>query len=119
MLSLNAPGVPQTWHWLNAERIAKLPRGAVVANAGRGSLVDDAALIAALRSGHVAAAGLDVFEGEPELNPLYRELENVCAAAASRQRHPPSRATPWVRHGVGRVGISIAVLSGREPANRV
>ncbi len=57
LLSLNAPGGAETMHWLNAERIAKLPRGAVVANAGRGTLVDDAALIAALRTGQVAAAG--------------------------------------------------------------
>jgi lactate dehydrogenase-like 2-hydroxyacid dehydrogenase len=77
VLSLNAPGGAETRHWLNAERIAHLPRGAVVANAARGSLVDDAALIAALRSGQVAAAGLDVFDGEPALHPGYLALENV------------------------------------------
>ncbi|MBV8520758.1 MAG: D-glycerate dehydrogenase, partial [Acetobacteraceae bacterium] len=64
-LSLNAPGSGPTYHWLNAERIAKLPPGAVVINTARGTLIDDEALIAALRSGHVAAAGLDVYEGEP------------------------------------------------------
>ena len=46
-LSVNAPGGPSTHHWLNAERIAKLPDGAIVVNTARGPLVDDAALIAA------------------------------------------------------------------------
>ncbi len=77
ILALNAPGGPETRHWLNAERIALLPRGAIVTNAARGTLVDDTALIAALRSGHVAYAGLDVFDGEPALHPDYPTLENA------------------------------------------
>ena len=77
VLSLNAPGGAGTRHWLNAGRIALLPQGAIVANAARGSLVDDAALIAALRSGRVAAAGLDVYDGEPRVDPGYLALENV------------------------------------------
>ena len=56
VLSLNAPGGEGTRHWLNAARIAQLPRGAVVVNAARGTLIDDAALIAALKSGHVAGS---------------------------------------------------------------
>ena len=77
VLSLHAPGGPATRHWLNAERIAKLPRGAVVANTARGTLVEAAALAAALRSGHVAAAGLDVYDGEPWVDPALLALENV------------------------------------------
>ncbi len=77
VLSLHAPGGPATRHWLNADRIALLPRGAVVANAGRGTLVDDAALVAALRSGQVAAAGLDVYDGEPRVDAGLLALENV------------------------------------------
>ena len=76
-LSINAPSSPQTQKFLNAERIALLPDGAVVANTARGNMVDDEALIAALQSGKVAAAGLDVFDGEPDIHPGYRALDNV------------------------------------------
>jgi lactate dehydrogenase-like 2-hydroxyacid dehydrogenase len=76
-LSINAPGGPETHHWLNAERIARLPDNAIVVNTSRGPLVDDNALIAALKSGKLFAAGLDVFENEPNIHPGYRELPNV------------------------------------------
>ena len=75
--SINAPSSPETQKFLNAERIALLPDGAVVANTARGNMVDDEALIAALTSGKVSAAGLDVFDGEPNLHPGYRTLDNV------------------------------------------
>ncbi len=76
-LSINVPGGPATRHWLNAERISLLRPGAIVVNTGRGTTVDDAALTAALRSRHVAAAGLDVFSDEPAIDPGYLALENV------------------------------------------
>ena len=76
-LSINAPSSPETHKFLNAERIALLPDGAVVINTARGDLVDDDALIDALQSGKVAAAGLDVFAGEPNLDPRYRKLDNT------------------------------------------
>jgi glyoxylate reductase len=76
-LSINAPSTPDTVKFLNRERISLLPDGAIVANSARGNMVDDDALIAALTSGKVAAAGLDVFDGEPNLDPRYRELDNT------------------------------------------
>ena len=76
-LSINAPASPETYRFLNRERIARLPDGAVVVNSACGNLIDDEALIEALRSGKVAAAGLDVYDGEPNLNPGYLELENT------------------------------------------
>ena len=115
VLSLHAPGSGGTHHWLNAERIALMPPGAVVANAARGTLVDDAALIAALRSGHVAAAGLDVYEGEPRLHPDYLALQNVVLLP-----HLGS-ATRETRDAMGMAvldGID-AVLAGRAPPNLV
>jgi lactate dehydrogenase-like 2-hydroxyacid dehydrogenase len=77
VLSMHIPGGAATRHWLDAGRIAMLRPGAIVVNSGRGSTVDDAALIAALRSGQVRAAGLDVYDGEPKVNPGYLQLENV------------------------------------------
>ena len=76
-LSLHAPATAETHHFLNAQRIERLPPGAVVVNTARGTLVDDEALIAALRTRRIAAAGLDVFENEPKLHPGYLELPNV------------------------------------------
>ena len=115
VLSLHAPGGEGTRHWLDAERIAKLPRGAVIANAARGTLVDDAALVAALRSGHVAAAGLDVYNGEPAIHAGYLELENVVLLP-----HLGS-ATLETRDAMGHLvldGID-SVLAGRRPGNQV
>lgn len=77
ILSINAPSTPETRHILNADTIARLPQGAIVVNTARGDMVDDAALIAALKSGRLRAAGLDVFAGEPQLNPTYLHLPNT------------------------------------------
>jgi len=76
-LSLHAPETPETRHFLNAKTISLLPPGAIVVNTARGGLVADDDLIAALKSGRIAAAGLDVFEGEPKLNPEYVSLKNA------------------------------------------
>src|ERR1700689_335381 len=76
-LSLHVPETPQTHHFLNSKSISLLPPGAIVVNTARGGLVVDDDLIAALMSGRVAAAGLDVFEGEPKLNPQYVSLKNT------------------------------------------
>jgi len=77
MLSMHVPGGEGTRHWLNARRLSMMKPGAIVVNSGRGPSVDDAALIAALRSGQIRAAGLDVYDGEPKVNPGYLTLENV------------------------------------------
>ncbi len=115
VLSLNAPGGEGTRFWLNAERIAQLPRGAIVVNAARGSLVDDAALIAALRTGHLAAAGLDVYNDEPRLHPGYLALENVVLLP-----HLGS-ATTKTRDAMGHLALDgiAAVLRGETPPNLV
>ncbi|MGA2696417.1 MAG: D-glycerate dehydrogenase [Terriglobales bacterium] len=76
-LSLHAPETPQTHHVLNSKAISLLPPGAIIVNTARGGLVADNDLIAALKSGRVAAAGLDVFEGEPKPNPEYVSLKNT------------------------------------------
>jgi len=115
VLSLNAPGGPSTRHWLNAERIALLPRGAVVVNAARGTLVDDDTLIAALQDGHIGYAGLDVYDAEPAVHPGYLKLENVVLLP-----HLGS-ATAETRNAMGFLALGgiDAVLAGRIPPNLV
>jgi glyoxylate reductase len=76
-LSIHCPATPETHHLINAERLAMMPDGAIVVNTARGTIVDDEALIDSLKSGKIAAAGLDVFEGEPNINPRYRDLPNT------------------------------------------
>jgi lactate dehydrogenase-like 2-hydroxyacid dehydrogenase len=76
-LSLHAPSSPDARGLLDSEAIGKLPRGAIIVNAARGDLIDEDALIEGLRSGHIAAAGLDVFRTEPDFDLRFLELPNV------------------------------------------
>ena len=76
-LSVNCASTPDTRGIVNARAIALLPDNAIVVNSARGDIVDDDSLIAALSSGKLAAAGLDVFRNEPRIDPRYRALENV------------------------------------------
>jgi lactate dehydrogenase-like 2-hydroxyacid dehydrogenase len=114
-LSINCPATPDTRHLLNAERIARLPDGAVVVNTARGAVVDDDALIAALASGKLFAAGLDVFNGEPDIDPRYRELDNCFLLP-----HIGS-ATRETRDAMGfrALGNLEAIMAGREPGDRL
>lgn len=77
VLSLHCPTTPTTTGMINARALALLPPGAVLVNTARGALVDEGALIAALKSGHLFAAGLDVFRTEPGGNPALSALPNV------------------------------------------
>ncbi len=76
-LSINCPMTPETKGLINARTLALLPKDAIVVNTARGGIVVDDDLIAALQSGRIAAAGLDVFANEPKIDPRYRTLENV------------------------------------------
>jgi len=77
ILTLHMPYNPATHHIMDAGKLAKMKPGAILINAARGGVVDDAALIDALRRGVIAGAGLDVFENEPALNPEFLKLTNV------------------------------------------
>lgn len=77
IVSLHTPSTPETRGMMNALRLAQMKPGAFLINTARGDLVADDALIAALLAGHLAGAGLDVFRGEPDLDPRYRTLPNV------------------------------------------
>ena len=115
VISLNCPAKPDTVGLLNAKRIALLPDGAIVINTARGAVVDDEDLIAALKSGKLAAAGLDVFNNEPKLNPGYVALENTFLLP-----HIGS-ATRETRDAMGfRACDNLdAFFAGREPVDRV
>ncbi len=108
-LSLHAPSGAGTKGIINAETLALLPKGAVFVNAARGALVDEDALIAALQSGHLAAAGLDVFLNEPAFDLRFAELPNV-----SLSPHMGS-ATHETRKAMGDRAIDniLAVLAGK------
>lgn len=65
IVSLHCPLTTDTHHLLSERRLGRMPKGSILVNTARGALVDQDALVAALKSGHIAAAGLDVFEVEP------------------------------------------------------
>lgn len=77
VLVIAAPGSPELKGVINAERIALMPPRAVLVNISRGDLVDDDALISALSTARLFAAGLDVYANEPNIDPRYRTLDNV------------------------------------------
>jgi lactate dehydrogenase-like 2-hydroxyacid dehydrogenase len=77
VLTLHAPETPETHHFINSKTLDLLPQKAILINTARAGMVVDEDLIAALKSGRVAAAGLDVFEGEPKLHPGYVALKNT------------------------------------------
>ncbi|NQU56928.1 MAG: D-glycerate dehydrogenase [Rhodospirillales bacterium] len=116
VLSIHCPATPETNGLLNAERIALLPDGAIVVNTARGGVVNDEALIKALKSGKLCAAGLDVFNGEPEdIDPDYRTLDNVFLLP-----HIGS-ATKDTREAMGFRALDNldAIFAGKEPGDRV
>jgi lactate dehydrogenase-like 2-hydroxyacid dehydrogenase len=114
-LSIHCPATPETRHLIDAARIALLPDDAVVVNTARGAVVDDDALIAALRSGKLFAAGLDVFNNEPDIDPRYRKLDNAFLLP-----HIGS-ATRETRDAMGFRALDNldAVMAGREPLDRL
>ncbi|MDA0305665.1 MAG: D-glycerate dehydrogenase [Proteobacteria bacterium] len=76
-VSIHCPGGKETYHLMNAEMIGKMKPGAFLINSARGDVIDPDALIAALKAGTIAGAGLDVFEGEPKVPEALIAMENV------------------------------------------
>ena len=76
-LSINCPATKDTAKIVNEETINYLPNGAVVSNTARGDVVDDEAMIKALKNGKIFALGLDVYNGEPKIHPDYLKLQNL------------------------------------------
>jgi lactate dehydrogenase-like 2-hydroxyacid dehydrogenase len=115
ILSINCPATPETTRFLDARRIGLMKDGAIVVNSARGAIIDDHALIAALRAGKLAAAGLDVFDREPDLEPAYRGLANTFLLP-----HLGS-ATVETRDGMGNKCVDNldAFFAGRTPPDRL
>ena len=111
VLSLHCPLTPETNKLLDTEKIARLKDGVVVINTARGGLIDDDALIAALKSKKVSAAGLDVFANEPQFDQRYLAFDNVFLLP-----HLGS-ATTETRTAMGMIAVDCveAVLDGKNP----
>ncbi len=76
-LSLHCPATPETIGLINADRLARLPKDCVIVNTARGNLIDELALLAAIETKHIGAAGLDCFVTEPGGNPAFATHENI------------------------------------------
>jgi glyoxylate reductase len=112
-VSLHVPLTPDTHHLISTDQLGRMKPSAVLVNTSRGPVVDEAALATALREGQIFAAGLDVFEREPEVHPALLELDNVVltphiASASGRTR---SRMCEMA------VQDLIAGLRGERPKN--
>tara|TARA_Y100000590_G_scaffold413652_1_gene509733 strand:- start:27 stop:980 length:954 start_codon:yes stop_codon:yes gene_type:complete len=75
--SINCPATKETKHIINDETIKYFPDGAVISNSARGDMIDDSAMVKALKNGKIFSLGLDVYNGEPNIHPGYLDLPNV------------------------------------------
>lgn len=115
VVSLHTPGGPETHHLIDAARLARMKPTAVLVNTARGSVVDEAALAEALHAGRIFAAGLDVFEAEPQVHPRLLDaprtvlLPHIGSASQATRTRMATMAT----------GAAAGVLRGETPPNVV
>jgi glyoxylate reductase len=110
-LTLHVPLIPETKHYIGEKELKAMKKSAALINASRGPIVDEKALVKALREKEIWGAGLDVFEDEPSLAPGLAELENVVVVP-----HIAS-ATMETRINMGKIAVTniVNVLAGRPP----
>ena len=115
IVCLCCPLTPETRGLVSRERLARMKRGSVLVNTSRGPCVDEEALAGALATGHLFAAGLDVYAEEPKIHPALLACDNVVLAP-----HLGSADRP-TREAMARICVEavLAVLAGEEPATRV
>lgn len=115
VVSLHCPATPDTHHLIGAPELARMRPGAVLVNTARGDIVDEAALVAALATGHLGGAGLDVYEREPEVHAGLLGRENVVLLP-----HLGS-ATIETREAMGMRALAnlLAFFDGTDPPDRV
>lgn len=113
IVTLHTPYGAESHHLIGAAQLARMKPTATLIHAARGGVVDDAALIAALKCGTIAAAGLDVYENEPKFNPEFLKFKNVVLAP-----HIAS-ATTSTRHNMAILAAKnlVAALTGERPPN--
>ncbi len=113
IVTLHTPYSADSHHLIGTAQLAKMKKTAILIHAARGGVVDDAALITALTNGTIAAAGMDVYEGEPKLNPDFLKLKNVVLAP-----HIAS-ATTSTRRNMAMLAAKnlVAALTGERPPN--
>ena len=114
-LSLHVPYTPQTHHLLSAETLALMKPEAYLINTARGAIVDEAALVAALQTGRLRGAALDVFEDEPRIHPALLQMEQVVLAPHIGSATRETRA----RMATTAAGNILAHLRGETPPNLV
>jgi D-3-phosphoglycerate dehydrogenase len=116
VVSVHCPSIPETHHLINAETLAQMRPGSFLVNVSRGAIVDEDALVAALRSGHLAGAGLDVYDPEPPAadHPLFSLPNTICTTHIGSYTHA----------GVMKMQVQVCeqvamVLRGERPTNLV
>ena len=114
-VSLHSPATPETHHLIDARRLALMKRGAFLINTARGDIVDEAALVEALKRGTIAGAALDVFEREPLVPPELRTLENVVLLPHLGSATAETRAAMGLRA----LENLTAFFAGAPPRDRV
>jgi glyoxylate reductase len=114
-ISIHIPLTPETKHLIGAHELRKMKPEAVLVNTSRGPVVDEAALANALADRRIFAAGLDVYEEEPEVHPRLLELENVVLAPHIGSASVETRD----KMAVLAAENIVAVLSGEEPKTPV
>ena len=114
-LSIHCASTPETRGLVNAELLARLPKPAVLVNTARGDIVDDDALITALTAGTLAAAGLDVYRNEPNIDPRYRTLTNAFLLPHLGSATRDTR----IAMGMRAADNLEAFFGGKEPGDRL
>jgi glyoxylate reductase len=113
VVSLHAPLTPETHHLMNTERFSQMKQGSLFINTARGPMVDEYALVTALREGKIAGAGLDVFDAEPDVNPELIGMENVILTP-----HIAS-ATHEARQKMGELAVAAILATETAPQTLV
>jgi lactate dehydrogenase-like 2-hydroxyacid dehydrogenase len=114
-VTLHCPALPETRHLINAKTLGQMKKTAILVNTARGDVVDEAALVAALRAGTIAGAGLDVFEREPAVTEELLTMDNVVLLPHLGSATMDTR----VAMGMKVIENAQAFFAGKAPPNRV